>query len=40
VERIDRQACRREVEERFSAERMTDDYERVYQRLARTAQAA
>jgi glycosyltransferase involved in cell wall biosynthesis len=33
VDRIDRRACRREVEERFSAARMTTDYERVYRRL-------
>jgi glycosyltransferase involved in cell wall biosynthesis len=27
---IDRAACRRHVEERFSVARMTDDYERLY----------
>jgi glycosyltransferase involved in cell wall biosynthesis len=40
VEQIDRRACRREVETRFSAERMTEDYERVYERLASRARAA
>jgi glycosyltransferase involved in cell wall biosynthesis len=34
VEAIDRQACRREVEDRFSAARMVTDYERFYRRLA------
>jgi glycosyltransferase involved in cell wall biosynthesis len=33
LDRIDRAACRRWVEERFSAERMTRDYEAVYARL-------
>jgi glycosyltransferase involved in cell wall biosynthesis len=33
VPEIDRQACRRRVEERFSAERMAADYEAVYERL-------
>ena len=33
VDRIERAACRRWVEERFSAERMTRDYEAVYARL-------
>jgi glycosyltransferase involved in cell wall biosynthesis len=30
---IDRAACRRHVEERFSASRMADDYEDIYRRL-------
>jgi len=32
---IDRAVCRRTAEERFSAERMTDEYERVYDALIR-----
>jgi glycosyltransferase involved in cell wall biosynthesis len=30
---LDRAACRRVAEERFSAERMVDDYSRVYEEL-------
>lgn len=33
VDVIDRAECRRWVEQRFSVERMADDYERVYERL-------
>jgi glycosyltransferase involved in cell wall biosynthesis len=33
IDLIDRAECRRWVEERFSVERMVDDYERVYRRL-------
>jgi glycosyltransferase involved in cell wall biosynthesis len=40
VETIDRGACRREVEQRFSAARMTEDYERVYRRLTEKSRAA
>jgi len=35
LDRLDRAACRRRVETRFSVERMTDDYEAVYRRLVR-----
>jgi glycosyltransferase involved in cell wall biosynthesis len=35
LERIDRRACRRAVEARFTVERMTDDYEAIYRRLVR-----
>jgi glycosyltransferase involved in cell wall biosynthesis len=34
VGNIDRAACRRHVAERFTVERMTDDYEAIYRRLA------
>jgi glycosyltransferase involved in cell wall biosynthesis len=40
VDRLDRAECRREVERRFSAERMTTDYERVYRELAEAPRAA
>jgi len=40
VDRIDRAACRREAEARFSAERMADGYEAVYERLEAGAQLA
>jgi len=40
VDTLDRQACRREVEERFSAERMVTDYERAYRRLMEVSRAA
>jgi glycosyltransferase involved in cell wall biosynthesis len=30
---LDRAACRREAEQRFDTSRMTDDYERLYERL-------
>jgi glycosyltransferase involved in cell wall biosynthesis len=40
VDTLDRQACRREVEERFSAARMVTDYERVYRRLTDVSWAA
>lgn len=33
---LDRAACRRSVEQRFSVDRMADDYVRLYERLART----
>jgi glycosyltransferase involved in cell wall biosynthesis len=33
VERLSREACRREFETRFTAETMVDGYERVYRRL-------
>ncbi len=35
LDRIDRAACRRHVEKRFTVERMADDYEAVYRRLQR-----
>jgi len=35
VPELDRRDCRRRVEERFSAERMVDDYLRVYETIAR-----
>jgi glycosyltransferase involved in cell wall biosynthesis len=35
IDRIDRAACRRHVETRFSVGRMADDYEAVYRRLVR-----
>jgi glycosyltransferase involved in cell wall biosynthesis len=37
---IDRAACRRHVEQRFAVERMVEDYEAVYRRVARTSRAA
>jgi glycosyltransferase involved in cell wall biosynthesis len=40
VDRIDRAACRHEAEARFSAERMADGYEAVYERLEAGAQLA
>ncbi|HEY2994667.1 MAG TPA: glycosyltransferase family 4 protein [Methylomirabilota bacterium] len=40
IDEIDRAECRRHVEERFSVERMTEDYEAVYGRLAARRQAA
>jgi len=40
IDEIDRAACRRHAEERFSVERMTEDYEAVYGRLAARRQAA
>jgi glycosyltransferase involved in cell wall biosynthesis len=33
LDRLDRAECRREAEARFSAERMVDDYDAVYERL-------
>jgi glycosyltransferase involved in cell wall biosynthesis len=33
VQRLSRRVCRLEVEQRFSAQRMTDNYEKVYARL-------
>ena len=40
LDRIDRAACRREAEMRFSVERMADGYEAVYERLEADAQLA
>jgi glycosyltransferase involved in cell wall biosynthesis len=40
LDEIDRAACRRHVEERFSAARMAEDYERVYGRLTARRRAA
>ncbi|HEU5319348.1 MAG TPA: glycosyltransferase, partial [Methylomirabilota bacterium] len=37
VDTLDRAACRRHVEERFSVPRMTDGYEAVYRRLVARA---
>jgi glycosyltransferase involved in cell wall biosynthesis len=37
IDRIDRSACRRWVEERFSVERMADRYEELYRRIAEAA---
>jgi glycosyltransferase involved in cell wall biosynthesis len=31
---LDRRACRREAEARFDAERMVDDYERLFRQVA------
>jgi glycosyltransferase involved in cell wall biosynthesis len=33
VDTIDRRACRRHVERRFTVERMADDYEAIYRAL-------
>ena len=40
VDRLDRRACRREAEVRFSVERMVADYEAVYDRLVRVSLTA
>ena len=40
VDAIDRAACRRHVEERFSVERMADGYEAIYRRLTAVSRAA
>jgi glycosyltransferase involved in cell wall biosynthesis len=40
VHRIDRAACRREAERRFSVDRMLDGYEAAYARLLREAEPA
>jgi len=40
VDAIDRAACRRHVETRFSVERMVDDYEAIYRRLTAVPRAA
>ena len=40
LDEIDRAACRRHVEERFSAARMAEDYEGVYRRLVAQRRAA
>jgi glycosyltransferase involved in cell wall biosynthesis len=40
VERLDRAACRRHVEQTFTVERMVDRYEAVYARLTETRRAA
>lgn len=39
VDTIDRAACRRHVEERFTVERMVDEYEALYESLALAAGA-
>lgn len=39
IDRIDRTACRRAAEERFSMARMVDDHVRLYERLIRSATA-
>jgi glycosyltransferase involved in cell wall biosynthesis len=40
IDEIDRAECRRQFEERFSATRMAQDYERIYSRLASRRRAA
>ena len=40
LDRIDRRACRRDVEERFSSARMAADYEAVYRRVGSRGAAA
>ena len=40
IDEIDRAECRRQFEERFSAGRMAQDYERIYGRLASRRRAA
>ena len=40
VKRLDRRACRQEVEQRFNASRMATDYETVYRRLLDTSHSA
>ncbi len=40
VETLERAACRRHVEERFSVERMADGYETIYRRLVARARVA
>ena len=40
VERIDRMACRRHVEARFTVQRMADDYEAVYRARVALLEAA
>jgi glycosyltransferase involved in cell wall biosynthesis len=40
IDEIDRAACRRHVEERFSVGRMAEDYEAVYRRLGALRRAA
>jgi glycosyltransferase involved in cell wall biosynthesis len=40
VDTIERAACRRHVEQRFSVERMADDYEAIYRALLRGERAA
>ena len=40
VRTLDRAACRRHVEARFSVSRMVDDYESVYRQLTTDTQAA
>ena len=39
IDRLDRAACRRRVEERFSVERMADDYEAIFMGLRRDVKA-
>jgi glycosyltransferase involved in cell wall biosynthesis len=38
VGRIDRRACRRRAEERYSVRRMVADYESLYERLVERAE--
>jgi glycosyltransferase involved in cell wall biosynthesis len=40
VDRLDRAACRADVEARFSVDRMVEQYEKLYQRLVETRRAA
>jgi glycosyltransferase involved in cell wall biosynthesis len=40
LDEIDRAECRRQVEQRFSVSRMTEEYERIYRRLASRRRAA
>ena len=40
LDRVDRAECRREVEARFSVERMADGYEVLYRRLGARARTA
>jgi hypothetical protein len=40
LHRIDRAECRREVEARFTVERMVDGYEALYRSLAGEARSA
>jgi glycosyltransferase involved in cell wall biosynthesis len=40
IDSLDRRACRRHVEQRFSVARMAEDYETLYARLSRPAEGA
>ncbi|HZO40763.1 MAG TPA: hypothetical protein VFE97_16190 [Methylomirabilota bacterium] len=40
LDTIDRIACRRHLEERFTVERMVDDYESIYRSLTAVGEAA